>query len=207
MFFLFLLPVLSVSHSPPSELTTISGRLTTTTKRTYFSSVPFNQTATYSVSITDPAVTRLLCDLAVSSGDASLHVSTSVSGKTVEWWSRQDGNELLEFKAVDKAFKGDGQGLVRVFTLGVIGAKRDFVSAFKLTITLESGAEYVDNDRAVVAGRVLDAQEVASFEVAEDYREQGSLWWGWGVVGVAVAAGIWVGLRGEKAGNSYCLLR
>lgn len=204
MYFLLFLPILSSCHSPASESTTISGRLTTTTKRTYFSSVAFNQTATYSVSITDSAVTRLTCALSMSSGDASLHVSASVSGKTVDWWSREEGDEMLEFKASDKVFKGDKQGLVRNFDVWVIGSKRDSVSSFRLTITLESNTEYADHDRLAVAASVLSAHQYSS-EVTESEKQGNMLWWGIGALAVAAGIGIW--RRQEKGGNRYYPLR
>lgn len=204
MLFLIFLPTLISCHSPHSESTTVSGRLTTTTKRTYFSSVAFNQTISYSVSITDSAVTHLICDLSLSSGEASLHVSTIVDGRTAEWWSRKEGDDMLEFKASDKAFRPDKHGLVRSFNVDVIGAKRDALSAFRLTITLENNAEYAEHDKAAVALSVLGASGFSVMEVAE---ERGGAEWWWGVGALVVVVGVWAVWRDRKTSNGYYPLR
>ena len=203
MLFLVFLPTLISCLSAQSESTTISGRLTTTTKKTYFSSVAFNQTSSYSVSITDSAVTHLICDISMSSGEASLHVSTTIAGKAAEWWSRQEGNDVLEFKASDKAFKADKHGLMRSFNVDVIGAKRDSLSAFRLTITLESNAEYAEHDKAAVALSVLSANSFSVVEVAEG--SGGAEWWGLGALVLVV--GTWAVWRDRKTGNGYYPLR
>jgi hypothetical protein len=111
---------------------------------------------------------------------------------------------MLEFKASDKAFRPDKHGLVRSFNVDVIGAKRDALSAFRLTITLESNAEYAEHDKAAVALSVLSASGFSVMEVAE---ERGRAEWWWGVGALVVVVGAWAVCRDRKTSNEYHPLR